>query len=75
MRFSGKIAAVTGAARGIGFAIAKRLYDEGCEYVAMIDVNADEIAQAGARAGSVRRAGGRIRRGRGRSRKRPGGVF
>lgn len=58
MRFSGKIAAVTGAARGIGFAIAKRLYDEGCEYVAMIDVNADKIAQAaraldpsGARAG------------------------
>ena len=33
MRFEGKTAAVTGAAQGIGRAIAKRLYDEGAKDV------------------------------------------
>jgi 3-oxoacyl-[acyl-carrier protein] reductase len=46
MRFSGRISIVTGAAQGIGAAIAKRLYDEGAEYVALLDLNADKLAAA-----------------------------
>jgi NAD(P)-dependent dehydrogenase (short-subunit alcohol dehydrogenase family) len=46
MRFSGKIAVVTGAAQGIGAAIAKRLYDDGAEYVALLDLNAEKLAAA-----------------------------
>lgn len=47
MRFDGKVAIVTGAAQGIGSAIAKRLYDDGAAYVALIDMNADKLkAQA-----------------------------
>jgi NAD(P)-dependent dehydrogenase (short-subunit alcohol dehydrogenase family) len=46
MRFSGKIAVVTGAAQGIGAAIAKRLYDDGADYVALLDLNAEKLAAA-----------------------------
>lgn len=58
MRFEGKVAIVTGAAQGIGAAIAKRLYDDGAAYVALVDISEDKAcAQAqrldatGARAG------------------------
>ena len=46
MRFSGKIAVVTGAAQGIGAAIAKRLYDEGAKYVALLDLNEQKLQAA-----------------------------
>ncbi len=46
MRFLGKIAVVTGAAQGIGAAIAKRLYDDGADYVALLDLNAEKLAAA-----------------------------
>ena len=46
MRLSGKVAAVTGAAQGIGLAIAKRLLEDGCDYVAMMDVNPAKIEAA-----------------------------
>jgi len=48
MRFTGKIAVVTGAAQGIGAAIAKRLYDDGTEYVALLDLNAEKLTAAAA---------------------------
>ena len=46
MRFTGKIAVVTGAAQGIGAAIAKRLYDEGALYVALLDLNERKLQAA-----------------------------
>ncbi|MBQ6324944.1 MAG: SDR family NAD(P)-dependent oxidoreductase, partial [Clostridia bacterium] len=47
MRFEGKVAVVTGAAQGIGAAIAKRLYDDGAAFVAMVDLNKERLeAQA-----------------------------
>lgn len=48
MRFSGKYAVVTGAAKGIGTAIAKRLYDDGVEGVAIIDVDETSAKNAAA---------------------------
>ena len=59
MRFADRIAVVTGAAQGIGAAIAKRLYDEGAKYVALLDLNQQKLEEAtlvidptGARAGA-----------------------
>lgn len=61
MRFSGRVAAVTGAAQGIGFSIAKRLFDDGCDYVALIDIHADKtVAAAQCLDPSERRVGGYV---------------
>lgn len=48
MRFAEKVVVVTGAAQGIGKAIAKRLMEEGAAHVAMIDINADAVEAAAA---------------------------
>jgi 2-hydroxycyclohexanecarboxyl-CoA dehydrogenase len=49
---SGKVGVITGAARGIGFAIAKRLAEEGAT-VAIADVDGDGAAQAAVRIGGA----------------------
>jgi len=49
---AGKVALVTGAARGIGFAIAQRLGQEGCRVV-LNDINATALDQATARLAST----------------------
>src|SRR5262249_4476043 len=41
----GKVAVVTGSARGIGFAIAQRLASEGCQVV-LTDINGEGLAEA-----------------------------
>lgn len=46
MRLSGKVALVTGAARGVGLAVAKRFVEEGATVV-MTDIN-DDMLQAAA---------------------------
>lgn len=48
MRLSNRVAIVTGAAQGIGFAIAKRLNEEGCR-VALLDINAESVMASGAK--------------------------
>lgn len=59
MRFEGRIAAVTGAAQGIGAAIARRLYDEGARYVALLDISEEAVrAQAARLDPTGERAGG-----------------
>lgn len=42
MRFDGKVAVVTGAAQGIGEAIARRLYEEGA-MVVLLDINEGKV--------------------------------
>lgn len=42
MRFLGKIAVVTGAAQGIGAAIAKRFFEENIEKVYLLDMNIEK---------------------------------
>ena len=53
MRFEGKVVIVTGAARGIGLATARRFGSEGARVV-VADLDAE---QAGRAAGEVSRAG------------------
>ncbi len=48
-RLEGRVAIVTGAAQGLGEAIARRLAAEGCKGVAIVDINAEK-AQATAEA-------------------------
>jgi len=45
MRFQGEVAVVTGAARGIGAAIARKLFQEGCR-VALLDIDEAAASQA-----------------------------
>lgn len=49
-RFDGRVAVVTGAARGIGFATAQRFVSEGAK-VAVIDLDESAAAEAAARLG------------------------
>jgi len=42
-QFEGKVLLVTGGARGLGLAIAKRFYDEGAR-IARVDINEDNLA-------------------------------
>jgi 3-oxoacyl-[acyl-carrier protein] reductase len=51
-RLAARRAVVTGAARGIGFAIARRFADEGAS-VALVDVQADRLKDAAAALGDV----------------------
>ncbi len=48
-KLEGKYAVVTGAARGIGEAIAKRLYDDGAAGIAILDIDQDSAQKAAAR--------------------------
>ncbi|HUS35245.1 MAG TPA: glucose 1-dehydrogenase [Verrucomicrobiae bacterium] len=50
MRFSGKVAIITGAASGIGFAAARRLAGEGAQVV-IADLRSDKAASAAAAIG------------------------
>lgn len=47
--FSGKIAVVTGAAQGLGEAIAKRFLNDGIPGVALLDLNEEVLAATAAR--------------------------
>lgn len=47
-RYDGRVAAITGAARGIGFGIAARLAEEGAS-IAVVDLNAAAAAEAAGR--------------------------
>ena len=53
MNVSGKIVVVTGAAQGIGRALAKRFHAEGAAKVVAVDLNADGAADAAERVGGV----------------------
>jgi len=50
-RFAGQVAVVTGGVSGIGFAVAKRLVEEGAR-LAVWDVNAAALAEASGRLGT-----------------------
>ncbi len=63
-RFDGRIAVVTGAARGIGLGIATRFADEGAS-VAVLDLDESQAAKAAGRARDGRGTApprGRVRR-------------
>ncbi|MEA4966079.1 MAG: SDR family NAD(P)-dependent oxidoreductase [Oscillospiraceae bacterium] len=47
MRLSNRVAIVTGAAQGIGYAMAKRLCEEGCA-VALLDINEEKVQESAA---------------------------
>lgn len=47
--FNGKIAVVTGAAQGLGEAIAKRFLDDGIQGIALLDLKEDVLAATAAR--------------------------
>jgi 3-oxoacyl-[acyl-carrier protein] reductase len=51
-RFDGRVAIITGAARGIGAGIAKRFADEGAA-VAIFDINEEQAAQTAAGLGAT----------------------
>lgn len=48
-KLDGKYAVVTGAARGIGEAIAKRLYEDGAAGIAILDIDQDSAQKTAAR--------------------------
>jgi len=48
-RLEGRTAIVTGAAQGLGEAIARRLAAEGCRFITIADMNADKAADAAER--------------------------
>lgn len=49
--FNGKLAVITGAASGIGLALAEKLADQGCD-LALVDVNEDNLLAAADRIGT-----------------------
>ena len=55
-RFDGRVAIVTGAARGIGFATAQRFAEEGAR-VAILDLDEGQAAEAAAKLGSADQGG------------------
>jgi NAD(P)-dependent dehydrogenase (short-subunit alcohol dehydrogenase family) len=55
---SGTVAVITGAASGIGKAVAHRLVDEGLS-VALLDINAGKLATTEAELGALRATGGK----------------
>lgn len=52
MKLEGRVAIVTGAAQGIGRAIAEKLHEEGAE-VAVADINGDGVATVAAKLGGL----------------------
>ncbi len=56
MTLEGKVAVVTGAARGIGRALAARFVQEGAKAVVAADIDREEVAAASSQIGSVARA-------------------
>ena len=52
-RFDGRVAVVTGAARGIGFGTAQRFAEEGAS-VAVLDLDESAAAEAAAKLPSAR---------------------